>query len=127
MKSSQFVRYAVSGAGLALVFSIVYEIVLHIPDTNPQVANGIGFMVSTALGYIIHSRWSFSGDRQSYKSSSTVKFLIVNFSAFALNGFWVWLLVQKFGLSHHLPLLPILGVTPLISFWLNREWVFRKI
>lgn len=123
----QLVRYVVGGAGLAVVFALVYELVLFMSPRLPQLANAIAFMVSTSLGFLVHSRWSFR-DRASQLKGDTgpARFLIINLVSYILNGFWVWLVVEYYGFSSHAPLLLILGVTPWLSFWLNRQWTFGK-
>lgn len=121
----QLVRYCIGGLGLAVVFSIVYESILHANSGAAQLANVVAFLASTSVGYFIHSRWSFRnhGPRD-VPVRNTVRFLIVNLAGFALNSFWVWLIVQQLDLSVHLPLILILGVTPWLSFWANRLWTF---
>jgi putative flippase GtrA len=119
----QLLRYGITGAGLALAFAVVYEAVLRVIAGAPQLANALAFLASTALGYVIHSRWSFRGHRDALMPSA-LKFFVVNAGSFAANVFWVWLLVNNLKLSPHAPLLPILGLTPWISFWFNRNWTF---
>jgi putative flippase GtrA len=124
----QLLRYGITGAGLALAFAVVYEAVLRVNAGAPQFANASAFLVSTALGYVIHSKWSFRGRGHGDASlPSALKFFVVNVASFAANVFWVWLLVDEWGLSPHLPLLPILGLTPWVSFWFNRNWTFVAI
>lgn len=121
----QMLRYGVTGAGLAALFAFVYELVLRDVAAVPQLANALAFLTSTAAGYFVHSRWSFRGhgsERQ--RLSSAVKFFVVNAVSFTANIFWVWLLVDAFHLSPHAPLVPIMGLTPALSFWLNRNWTF---
>ena len=121
----QLVRYAISGVGLAVVYAIVYELVLRLFGDAPQLANALAFVAATALGYLIHSRWSFRGhDATTSALGRTAKFAIVNLCSFALNGFWVWLVAGWLGMSAHWPLLPILGVTPWLSYGFNRYWTF---
>ena len=45
--------------------------------------------------------------------------------AFLLNSFWVWLLYSHLDLGRGAPILPMLFVTPVMTFVLNRQWVFR--
>lgn len=121
----QLLRYGITGAGLALAFALVYEAVLRVVAEAPQLANVVAFLASTSLGYVVHSRWSFRGHGLSEAFwSSAAKFFCVNLASFAVNVFWVWLLVNQMGLSPHAPLLPILGLTPWLSFWVNRNWTF---
>lgn len=119
----QLVRYGITGAILALTFAVVYEAVLRAADAAPQLANAIAFVASTTLGYVVHSSRSFRGHGGAW-APGAVKFLVVNLGCFAMNAFWVWLLVSKLHLSPHAPLAPILGLTPWISFWINRKWTF---
>ncbi len=121
----QMIRYAITGAALALVFALVYESVLREFAAGPQLANALAFCASTAVGYVLHSRWSFRVSREGRPElSSALKFFVVSAVSFAANIFWVWLLVNEMHLSPHAPLAPILGLTPALSFWLNRNWAF---
>jgi hypothetical protein len=49
----------------------------------------------------------------------------VSLISLGLNSFWVWLLTEPFRLSPAWPIVPMLFVTPLVTFTLNRQWVFR--
>ena len=125
--AGQLIRYGMGGIGLALAFSDVYEAVLHLAPASPQAANLAGFLVSTALGYLVHSRWSFRGhDARGGLWRRTGRYVAVNACSFAMNIGWVWLLVTQWGLSSHLPLLPILGLTPWLGFHANRRWTFAQ-
>lgn len=121
----QLIRYGVSGVGLTLFYSAVYLAALDLAHFAPLAANTIAFLLTVALGYFIHSRWSFRdhGVRDA-PARNTSRFLAVNVMGFALNSFWVWLIAEHLALSPRLPLLPIVLVTPWISFWLNRRWTF---
>ena len=123
----QLVRYGVAGVGVALAYSLIYEAILRVMGAEPELANTGAFLVSVVLGYLVHSRWSFRdhGSRES-ALRNTSRFFIVNVATFAINCVWVWLIVKQWGLSPHLPLLPILFVMPWFSFWLNRQWTFGE-
>ena len=54
-----------------------------------------------------------------------LRFLAVSLISYALNAFWVWLFYSHFDLGRAVPILPMLFVTPLVTFVLNRQWVFR--
>ena len=45
--------------------------------------------------------------------------------AFAINSLWVWLLVSNLHLPPLAPIPLMMGATPLMSFLLNRYWVFK--
>jgi putative flippase GtrA len=119
----QLIRFGISGAGLALMSALIYEGVLGV--ATPQFANAMAFLASSGAGYAVHSQWSFRDQRpQNAPVGNVFKFMAVNLMSFLVNVFWVWLLVTRLKLSPHLPLLPILGLTPWLSFWLHRSWTF---
>lgn len=122
----QLVRYGISG-GLASVVNIgIYHIGVVMFGLDPNLAWALGFIGAACFGYMIHSQWSFRGHgRRDNLARSSFRFLIVSLISFALNSFWVWLLVRHFALPLWAPYPLALGVTPLVVFWLNRRWVFE--
>lgn len=121
----QALRYTISGGLLALFYSAAYWSLAELGGIAPLVANSLAFAVSLALGWIVHSRWSFRGHGSNRTPLAYGRYLIVNVSAYGLNSFWVWLIVERLEGSVSLSILPILGVTPWICFWINRRWTFR--
>lgn len=92
---------------------------------DPNLAWTLGFVAAMAFGYIAHSRWSFRGHgARDNPARRQGRFVAVSLFAFALNSFWVWLLVQALELPLWSPYPLALGVTPLVTFALNRRWVF---
>jgi putative flippase GtrA len=120
----QLVRYALTG-GLASVVNIGVYWVLAARGMDPNLAWALGFVAAVIVGYIVHSRWSFRGHGSRDNLARTGgRFVIVSLVSFALNQFWVWLLVRQLGLPLWAPYPPVLTVTPLVVFALNRKWVF---
>ncbi|HYI41876.1 MAG TPA: GtrA family protein [Allosphingosinicella sp.] len=121
----QLVRYGIAGAILAFFYSAVYWLLAAQAGIAALVANTAAFLVSLAAGWLIHSRWSFRGHGPSERSGLAYgRYFLVNIAAYGLNSFWVWLIVLRLGGSVELSLLPILGVTPWVCFWINRRWTF---
>jgi len=121
----QMVRYGISGAFLAFFYSAVYWLLAERAGIPALVANTAAFLVSLAAGWLIHSRWSFRGHGSGERSGLAYgRYFIVNVAAYGLNSFWVWLIVIRSGGSVALSIVPILGVTPWICFWINRRWTF---
>jgi putative flippase GtrA len=119
------VRYTISGVGLVIFYSSLYWTAAVPLRIAPLVANTIAFAATLVTGWIIHSRWSFRGHGpETRPRTAYAKFLIVNLAGYALNSFWVWLIVERLGQSVGLSILPIAFVTPAASFWLNRRWTF---
>jgi putative flippase GtrA len=120
----QLVRYALTG-GLASFVNIGVYWALAAGGMDPNLAWTIGFLAAVAVGYVVHSRWSFQGHgRRDNLARTGGRFFLVALVSFAINQLWVWLLVQYLDLPLWAPYPLVLGVTPLIIFSLNRRWVF---
>jgi len=120
----QILRYAATGVALSLLYSAIYWGLASPLAVAPLLANSAAFVATTAAGYAIHSRWSFAG-RGRRSARARLIFALVNLAAFALNSVWVWAITGPLHGGVELPLIPILLVTPWLSFFANRQWAFR--
>jgi putative flippase GtrA len=121
----QLVRFAIVGFSLAAVYSAIYWY-LATYVMPPVLAVVIAFLVSVSLGFVLHSRWSFRGHGREEDHRLKVKFLLVQLSGFLMNEVFTWVLTGP--LVHGptwWPLIPAVFVTPLATFALNRQLVFR--
>jgi putative flippase GtrA len=119
------VRFAIVGFSLAGVYSAIYWY-LATYVMAPVLAVVVAFFVSASLGFVLHSRWSFRGHGRREDKQLKVKFLLVQGSGFLLNEVFTWVLTGP--LVHGptwWPLIPAIFVTPLATFALNRQLVFR--
>jgi putative flippase GtrA len=119
------VRFAIVGFSLATVYSAIYWY-LATYVMPPVLAVVIGFIVAVSLGFVLHSRWSFRGHGQREDRALKIKFLLVQTSGFVMNEIFTWVLTGP--LVHGptwWPLVPAIFVTPLATFILNRQLVFR--
>jgi putative flippase GtrA len=120
----QLVRFALVGFFLAGVYSAVYLAANYV--VIPVVAVVIAFLVSVSIGFVMHSRWSFRGHGRQEDHKLKIKFVAVQFFGFLLNELFTWVLTGP--LVHGpiwWPLIPAIFVTPLATFALNRQLVFR--
>ena len=121
----QLMRFVVSGAIVTALGVGVYAIVALALRWHPQLGNFLAYAVAMATGYVMHSRWSFRGHGAERDHRTKVRFVIVSLISYALNSFWVWLLFSYLHYGRAAPILPMLFVTPAVTFVLNRQWVFR--
>jgi len=124
----QLVRFGLVGGFVTLLYALVYSPLAKFGLTSPQVANFCGYLTAMVTGYVLHSRWSFRGHGARDKPASTTgKFFVVSLVSYAMNAFFVFVLTDSAMLDGPWwwPLLPILFVTPAVTFVLNRQWVFR--
>ena len=121
----QMIRFGLTGGLLTLLVAGGYWIAADVFHVEPMLSMTLNYLVFTGLGYFLHSRWSFrdhgSRDRPALR---TVRFFTVNTTGFALNQFFVWLLVKQLGGPVWWSVIPIVLATPLVTFSLNRRWVF---
>jgi putative flippase GtrA len=122
---AQMIRFGLTGGLLTLLVAGGYWLLAALTDIHPQIALTMSYLVFTPLGYLIHSRWSFKGHGARDKAAvRLVRFLTVNTSGFLLNQLFVWYLVRHLGGPIWWSVIPIVLVTPLVTFSLNRRWVF---
>jgi putative flippase GtrA len=120
---SQLLRFLVSGALVTILGVAVYAIVALVLGWHPQLGNLLAYLVAMATGYVMHSRWSFRDHGERTKSTA-VRFVIVSLISLGLNSLWVAVITGPLGLGPAWPILPMLFVTPAVTFILNRHWVF---
>jgi putative flippase GtrA len=121
----QLVRFALTGGLLTLLVAGGYWVVAELLGVEPMLSMTINYLVFTCLGYVLHSRYSFRdhGSRDN-PAARTVKFFTVNTTGFLLNQLFVFVLVKQLGGPTWWPVIPIIFVTPSVTFALNRRWVF---
>jgi putative flippase GtrA len=122
---AQLARFIVSGALVTALGVGVYAIVALVLRWEPQLGNFLAYVVAVATGYVMHSRWSFRDHGGERTHGTKLRFVVVSLISYALNSFWVWLLFSHLQLGRAAPIVPMLFVTPAVTFVLNRQWVFR--
>lgn len=122
---AQLLRYGVVGLCVTMLGAAIYYGCAEFLHIAPLIANSIAWLVGIVVGYGVHSRISFrgQGERGDLKRTGT-RFIVVNLIGYALNSFWVWLLVEWIGGANWWPVLPMILLTPLSTFLLHRHWTF---
>ena len=121
----QLLRFGIAGGMATALYTVVYSPLAGFGITSEQVANLCGYLVAMGSGYLMHSKWSFRG-HGAEASQTSWRFFVVSLVSLAINTAFVWVLTDDAMLHGPWwwPLVPILFVTPLITFALNRFWVF---
>ena len=121
----QMWRFGLSGGVATLLNAGVYWVAAVPLHIWPLAANVLGWIAAVASGYVLHSRWSFRGHgRRDNTLRTTSRFVVVALISFGLNSFWIWLFTSMLRTTPSWPILPMVFVTPLVTFALNRRWVF---
>jgi putative flippase GtrA len=121
----QLVVYTLVGAFLAGLSTAGYLVPIFLFGAPPLLANLIAYVLAVCAGFQLHLRLTFAAaGRSGAPALRAGRFLAVSLVSLGLNSLFVWVLTSELRLSPLWPLVPMLLVTPLASFWLNRRWVF---
>jgi putative flippase GtrA len=121
----QAFRFGLTGGLLTLLVAGGYWIGADLLGVEPMLSMTLNYVVFSALGYVLHSRFSFRGHGgRDQPALRTVRFFTVNTLGFLANQFFIWLLVKQLGGPVWWSVIPITFATPLLTFALNRKWVF---
>lgn len=130
---AQLLRFGVTGVAVTLFYAAVYWPIATFGNRLyrlgegaewPIIAGVIAFAAATAVGKVAHSRISFRG-HGTRDAGTAHRFVVVQLLGFALNQGFIWVLTGP--LVHGAtwwPLVPAIFLTPLVTFWLQRNWVF---
>jgi putative flippase GtrA len=121
----QAAPYAFAVAVITVLVAASYWAVAEFLHVDPMLSLTLVFLFFTGVSYVTHGAYSFRGhggrDRTHVRAT---RFLIINVAGFLTNQFFVWLLVKQLGGPTWWPVIPIIFVTPLLTFTLHRRWVF---
>ena len=121
----QLVRFGLVGGFVTALGVIVYWVPATFMGVPPLLANLLAYGVAAAIGYVLHSRVSFRGHgSRDNPAKRTARFFIVSLVSLGLNSLFVGLLTGPLHGPTWWPVIPMLFVTPLVTFALNRRWVF---
>jgi len=124
---AQLTRYGLVGAASALIYTILYLALaeLALPDGWAVAAVPPAFLAAASFGYVAHSGWSFRGHGSSDPGPRRqLKFLIVQGGGMVLNAAFTWIVTSPMDQPNWAALIPCGLITPLLTYWLQRRWVF---
>lgn len=121
---AQLARYAVNGAAVTALYTLVFVGLDTWTHASLQLCNFVGYLAALLSGYVLHSRVTFRNHGERGRGSQ-LRFFVASLPSYALNALWTWLLGTVLQLPHWTVQLPIWFVTPFAIFALNRWWVFR--
>lgn len=122
----QLVRYGIAGAASSLVYSAVYMPLTAtvFPGPRAVLAVPFAFLVAVSFGFVVHSRWSFKDQGGARGPAQQAKFVLVQAFGLLLNAAITWSGTKLLGLHPWVPLVPAILLAAILSFVLNRYWVF---
>lgn len=120
--ASPAIRFVISGGVAAVAAVGTYTLCAVVLGLAPLLANLLAFILQFGLSYQLHRAFSFKVDVNLRASMS--RYVVVSLSAFALNTAWVWLFTDPLGLAAWTPIVPMIVVTPCVTFLASRHWAF---
>ncbi|HZG09778.1 MAG TPA: GtrA family protein [Allosphingosinicella sp.] len=121
----QMIRFGLTGVLLTVLVAGGYWIGADVFGIEPMTSMTLNYFLFAGVGYVLHSRFSFKGHgSREQPGRRTIRFFTVNTSGFLLNQFFVWFLVKHLGGPVWWSVIPVVLVTPLVTFSFNRRWVF---
>jgi putative flippase GtrA len=121
----QLLRYALAGLAITLAVAGSYWAITDLLGIGPMISFTIVFLVFSAISYVTHGEFSFRGhgerDRHHVRMG---RFLAVNVLGYVVNQGFIWLLVKQLDGPTWWPTIPMIFVTPLITFTLHRRFVY---
>lgn len=121
----QLARYALAGGAITVAVAASYWALAEFGGVDPNLSLAIVFLFFSLVSYVVHGAFSFRGHgAQGRHHVRGPRFLAVNILGFLVNQLFVWLLVKQLGGPTWWPTIPIILVTPLLTFALHRRYVY---
>lgn len=121
----QLVRYALAGLAITLAVAASYWAITDLAGIDPMISFTIVFVVFSVISYVTHGEYSFRGhgtrDQHHIRMG---RFLAVNLLGYLVNQGFIWLLVKQMGGPTWWPTIPMVFITPLLTFALHRRFVY---
>jgi putative flippase GtrA len=121
----QLVRYGLAGLAITLAAAGSYWAITDLAHVDAMVSYGIVFLVFSGISYITHGEFSFRGhgtrDQHHIRMG---RFFAINVLGFLVNQGFIWLLVKQLGGPTWWPTIPMVFLTPLLTFALHRRFVY---
>ncbi|MDQ3144699.1 MAG: GtrA family protein [Pseudomonadota bacterium] len=121
----QMLRYAIAGGLITIAVAAAYWALAEFGGVDPMISLAIVFLFFSGVSYLVHGAYSFkdlgAGGRHHVRGA---RFLAINVFGFLLNQLFVWYLVKHLGGPTWWPTLPMILVTPLLTFALHRRFVY---
>jgi putative flippase GtrA len=120
--ATQFLRFATVGGGATLIHLGTALALNGFFGLSPLRANFGGFIAGIAFSYWGHFVWTF--DSVSAHRGALPRFVILQFTLFALNQAIVYVATELWGWPFWAALVPVVMIVPLGGFLAGRFWAF---
>ena len=116
-------RFIIIGGVATVIHYLTALLMYHGFGLSPLWSNFLAFCVAFNATYLGNYFWAFEADVQHRKSLP--KSLTVSLTGLALSQFIVWGLTEYLSFAFHITLICAVMLVPMVTFSLNRFWVFK--
>ena len=123
----QFIKFGLVGLSNTLLSYVVYCVLVKL-NTHYQIANIVGFIVGVLNSYYWNNRYVFktnNGEKRNHIKTLFKTFVAYGITGLLLQGFLLWLFVEKFDIDSLIAQLLGLCITVPLNFVLNKFWSFK--
>lgn len=114
-------RFGCTGLGVTALHAGIALLFLRFVLPQPALANGLAFLVATAVSYWINTRWSF---KSALTGTTLVRFMTVSLLGL-LVAMGVAQLADAAALAHWQGILLVALCVPPLSFLLHHFWTYQ--
>ena len=121
----QMLRYAIAGGAITLAVAASYWAIAEFLHVDPMLSLAIVFLFFSGVSYLVHGAFTFKGHgARDDHGKRGARFLGINILGFLANQGFVWYLVKHLGGPTWWATIPMVLVTPLLTFALHRRFVY---
>lgn len=125
---AQAMRFLVAGGFVTALSAAIYWAAITLAGIEPLLAGVIGHLVGLLIGFRLHAHWTFANiARPRPDAAENLRFVLVSLTGLGCNLSWVALLVHLLGAPDWTPIVPMVVLTPALTFAINRSWVFGRL
>lgn len=121
----QLFRFGIIGGLATLVNCVVFVLLVDSLKLQPLAGNFLAFLSAFLISYFGHSWWTFKNKH--HNKERLIKFFMTSMIGLAINSGFVWVLMHYLAQSAYIATLPMIFITPLLIFYINKTWVFNEI
>jgi putative flippase GtrA len=119
----QLFYFGTVGTLSTLLNSVIFITLVNFFKIPPLLSNLLAFLSAFMVSYFGHSWLTFG--KKSHSVVRLVKFLMIALGGLAVNSGFVGLLMHILHQSAYIAILPMIFITPLLMFFINKYWVFK--
>jgi putative flippase GtrA len=121
--SPNFLNFLVVGM-ITTIGGYAFYAVLIVSGVNYAVALTLEYLAGTAYGFLMNKRWTFKVQGES--GQQAWRYFALYGLIFLLNMTLLMLLVERWALGPYLAQILLLGFLTLLSFVVQKRWIFTK-